>query len=230
MTDAPAYHRHIRIEPEPGVVSAWLEDDYHHMGVTLRHDGARVVDAQAEIVRAPWSTCPGAMAKLAETFTGASLAEAVVYSEKKQNCTHLHDMAGLAAAHAADDAPTLYRVAATDPVGGERVLGVSRDGSTIHRWVEQDNRLVQPPELAGKSLFEIGDWLSGLDPAEQEAARILRWGAIVAHGRQIPIENQSDASRIPPNCYTFQPGRKELARRIGEIVDFATAKREPLSG
>lgn len=228
MTDLPAFHRHIRIEPGEGTVSAWVEDDYHHMGVTLHHDGQRVSAVKAELVRAPWTTCPGAVAKLEETFTGASLPEAVAYGEKKQNCTHLHDMAGLAAAHAADTAPTFYRVIATDAVAGERSLSLSRDGQPFLLWLERDNKLVDPPELAGLSLFELGGWISGLGPAEQEAARILRWASIIAHGRAIPIEQQSDASRIPPNCYTFQPGRKEQARRIGEIIDFATAGREPL--
>ena len=209
-------------------MSAWVEDDYHHMGVTLRHDGHSITGVAAELLRAPWSTCPGAVAKLEETFAGASLAEAVAYGEKKQNCTHLHDMAGLAAAHALDNSPTLYRVTATDPVAGERILSVTRNDELVHNWVERDNRLVEPGEVAGRSLFEIGEWLAGLDAAGQEAARILRWGAIIAHGRQIPIEDQSDASRIPPNCYTFQPGRKEQAKRIGTIVDFATAGRAPL--
>lgn len=229
MTDAPAFHRHIRIVPNDGEVSAWVEDDYHHMGVTLHHVGGRVTAVKAELVRAPWTTCPGAVAKLEETFAGAWLPEAVAFGEKKQNCTHLHDMAGLAAAHAGDSAPTLYRVTATDACDGERILRVTRNGECVHHWVERDNRLTAPAELAGKSLFEIGDWLARLGAAEQEAARILRWGSIVAHGRAIPIENQSDASRIPPNCYTFQPGRKERARRVGEIVDFATVGREPLA-
>lgn len=198
------------------------------MGVTLRHDGRRITGVAAELVRAPWSTCPGAVAKLEETFTGATLDEAVAHGEKKQNCTHLHDMAGYAAAHALDGAPTHYRVIATDPVTGVRNLSVTRNGEPVHHWIERDNRLVEPAELGGRSLFEIGDWLAGLDTAGQEAARILRWGAIVAHGRQIPIEDQSDASRIPPNCYTFQPGRRARARRVGEIVDFATVAREPL--
>lgn len=209
-------------------MSAWVEDDYHHMGVTLRHDGRRIAAVSAELLRAPWTTCPGAVAKLEETFTGAALAEAVAFGEKKQNCTHLHDMAGFAAAHALDAVPTCYRVVATDPVAGVRHLSVTRNGEPVHRWLERDNRLAEPAELAGRSLFEIGDWLAELDVAEQEAARILRWGSIVAHGRQIPIEDQSDASRIPPNCYTFQPGRRERARRVGEIVDFATADRAPL--
>lgn len=212
------------------MVSAWVEDDYHHMGVTLHHDGQRVSAVKAELVRAPWTTCPGAVAKLEETFAGAALSEAIAYGEKKQNCTHLHDMAGLAAAHAGDSALTLYKVVATDAVAGERRLSLMRNGELVHDWLERGNKLVDPPEIAGRSLFEIGDWIGGLGQVDQEGARILRWASIVAHGRAIPITHQSDASRIPPNCYTFQPGRKEKAERVGTIIDFATAGREPLQG
>jgi hypothetical protein len=226
----PAFHRHVRITPGEGWVSAWVEDDYHHMGVTLRHDGETIVGVEAEMVRAPWSTCPGAVQQLSETFTGARLGEAAARGEKPLNCTHLHDMAVIAAAHALDSASTRYEIAVSDAVDGVRIGDITRDGAPVLRIVERANLVEEPVQAAGKTLFQLGEWIASLDEQAREAARLLRWAAIIAHGRAIPMERQSDATRMPSNCFTFQPGRKEKAQRIGAVMDFSTAGRRPLEG
>jgi hypothetical protein len=52
---------------------------------------------------------------------------------------------------------------------------------------------------------------------------------MIANGRTIPLERQSDASRMPVgNCYTFQPQVRAAARRIGEIRDFSRGPSQPL--
>ncbi|WP_205691894.1 DUF2889 domain-containing protein [Caulobacter soli] len=224
----PAFHRHVLVTPGEGWVSAWVEDDYHHMGVTLRHDGQTIVGVEADMVRAPWSTCPGAVQQLSETFTGARLDEAAARGEKQMNCTHLHDMAVTAAAHARDAAPTRYEITVTDAVDGVRVAEITREGASALRLVERDKLVEEPAEAAGKTLFQLGEWIAALDEQGREAARLLRWAAIIAHGRAIPMERQSDATRMPANCFTFQPGRKEKARRVGAVMDFSTSVRRPL--
>ena len=226
----PAFHRHVLITPGDGWVSAWVEDDYHHMGVTLRHDGETIVGVEAEMVRAPWSTCPGAVHQLDTTFTGARLSEAAARGEKQLNCTHLHDMAVIAAAHARDTAPTRYEITVTDAVDGVRIGQITRDGVSVLRIVERANLVEEPTQAAGKNLFQLGEWIASLDEPGREAARLLRWAAIIAHGRAIPMERQSDATRMPSNCFTFQPGRKEKAQRVGAVMDFSTAARQPLEG
>lgn len=40
----PGYRRRILIEPDPGCVTAEVEDDYHRMVVTLRHADGNVTD------------------------------------------------------------------------------------------------------------------------------------------------------------------------------------------
>jgi hypothetical protein len=76
----------------------------------------------------------------------------------------------------------------------------------------------------------MGRWIGGLDPPLQEAARVLRWGAIVAMGRTISLETQSDARRLSQGrCYTFQPAMVAIARRVGEIRDFSAGTEEPLA-
>ena len=58
---APGYRRRIVIEPSPGAVTAELEDDYHRMVVTLRHDGEVITGVASKMKRSPWTTCEGAM-------------------------------------------------------------------------------------------------------------------------------------------------------------------------
>ncbi|MEO6248247.1 MAG: DUF2889 domain-containing protein [Sphingomicrobium sp.] len=209
-------------------VSAWVEDDYHHMGVTLHHDGTTIARVEAEMLRAPWSTCPGAVEQLRSTFTGAALEAATSRGEKTLNCTHLHDMALLAAAHARDAAPTMFRIVVTDAVDGVRTAELSRDGTPMLRIVERNGVVTQPVEADGKTLFELGEWIASLDKDKRESARLLRWSAIIAHGRAIPMAEQSDARRMPPTCFTFQEGRKESAKRVGAVLDFSLMDRKPL--
>jgi len=229
VENQPGYRRLVRIEPAAGAVLAMLEDDMHCLAVILRHDGTTVLAVEPETQRMPWNTCPGAAAKLVETFEGQPLAEVTARREKKQNCTHLHDLAVLAAAHAHDETGLTYEVFASDPVDGERVLEIRRDGACIHRWTERNGILAEPAGVAGKALFSLRDWITTLEGAEQEAARILQWCSLVAYGRTMTMEEQSRALDLPPNCYTFQPERAKVADRIGERLDFSTSSRVPLA-
>jgi hypothetical protein len=149
--------------------------------------------------------------------------------EKKQNCTHLHDLAVLAAAHALDECGFVYDVVATDPdADSQRTLVISRDGEVLHSWIERDGILVAPGAVAGLTLLTMRNWIGGLSGTSQEAARLLQWGSLVAHGRTMPIEQQSRAADLPPNCYSFQPERARHANRIGLTRDFAFGS-EPLA-
>ena len=229
LDDVPGYRRRFRVTPGEGWVRSELEDDYHHMRVTLRHADGVITAVEPEMVRAPWTTCPGALARLQQTFTGTALAEAPArISEKATNCTHLHDLAILAAAHVGDRAVLTYDILAEDPAAGRRRIELRRNGEPVMNWVEQDGRLVEPAAAAGLTLLQLKPYIEGLDAEGQELARILRWGAIVAHGRAIPLADQSDATRMPPTCFTFQPETKVKARRVGEIRDFSGGEEQPL--
>jgi hypothetical protein len=224
----PGFRRRFRITPEAGSVQAEVEDDFHRMSVTVHHDGGVATSVDPVLTRAPWTTCPGAVEQLKQSFTGAALDRFAVNGDKSENCTHLFDLAQLAAAHAYDAAPTVYDIFVTDPVDGKRHAELVRNGAVQLRWIESGFRLMDPPELAGMSLDKMRPWIESLDTAQQEAARLLRWGTMLANGRTIPMEKQSDASRMPSNCYTFQPLRKMDAKRIGKIRDFSDGKTQPL--
>jgi hypothetical protein len=230
VDDLPGYRRRIRIALGEGAVLAMLEDDMHCMAVTLRHKDGIITAVEPVMERAPWTTCPGARAQLAATFAGQPLAAVTARREKRANCTHLHDLACFAAAHALDAAGLTYDVLISDPVAGERLLELRRDGATLLHWRERNGALVAPAAAAGLPLMALRDWIATLPAAEQEPARALQWAGLVAHGRTIPIEQQSTASDIPPNCYTFQPERAAVAVRNGVIRDFSSGSRVPLDG
>lgn len=224
----PGFRRRFRVTPSAGSVRAEVEDDYHRMALTLDHDGNVATRLHADLLRAPWTTCPGAPAQVEKTFTGVPLAEFVKRGGKKINCTHLYDLALLAAEHALDRDVLVYDILVSDPVNGRRDVELRRDGVAVMGWKEQDGKITEPAELSGQTVWTLNSWIETLSPEMQEAARVLRWGAVLAHGRAIPIEKQSDASRMPANCFTFQPERAAVAQRIVDIRDFSDGARQLL--
>jgi hypothetical protein len=226
----PGFRRRFRVTPLPGQVRSEVEDDFHCMSVVLHHDGKTVNAVDADLMRAPWSTCPGAPAQLQQTFTGVALDAVTARGDKSANCTHLHDLALLGAAHAFDTQPLVYDVLVSDAIDGQRRAEVRLDGVKVLGWTEASFRIVEPAELAGMTLDKLRPWMETLSAAQQEAARLLRWANMIANGRSIPLERQSDATRMPPNCYTFQPERSRVAQRIGLIRDFSNGSAQPLDG
>jgi hypothetical protein len=224
----PGFRRRFRITPAVGRVQSEVEDDYHCMSVIVHHDGAVATGVESVMRRAPWTTCPGAPEQLRQTFSGVALDAFAARGQKQVNCTHLHDLAVLAAGHAFDRAPLVYDILVSDPVDGRRRAELRCGGVTILGWTEAGMRIVEPAELTGLRLDELRPWIESLDPQRQEAARLLRWANILANGRMIPLEQQSDAGRMPPNCYTFQPHRAVQAKRVGVIRDFSEGAAQPL--
>jgi hypothetical protein len=229
IDNLPGFRRRFRITPTPGAVCSEVEDDFHCMNVTVRHRDGVTTSVEPELVRAPWTTCPGAVDRLKQTFSGVPLQMYAGRGEKRENCTHLHDLATLAAAHAFDGEQIVYDILVSDPVERLRNAEIRRNDRTLLRWTLADGRMVDPPELVGVTLNELSRWIGSLEPQQQEAARLLRWGTMIANGRVIPLERQSDAGRMPTgNCYTFQAERKIHAQRIVAIRDFSRGAARPL--
>lgn len=228
LEQLPGFRRRFRITPAQGCVQSEVEDDYHCMSVVVRHDGAAATGIEAEMRRVPWTTCPGAVEQLKQTFVGVALDAFASRGEKQANCTHLHDLAVLAATHAYGTAPLVYDILVSDPVDGIRRAELRCGGVTVLGWAESRLRVLEPPALAGIEIRELRTLLDALDPAQREAARLLRWANILANGRIIPLDRQSDASQMPPGCYTFQPQRAAVARRVGVVRDFSDGMAEPL--
>jgi hypothetical protein len=229
LDQLPGFRRRFRITPGAGSVRGAVEDDYHCMAVTIHHDGKIATAIEADMERAPWTICPGAVGTLQATFTGVALAAFAARGEKRENCTHLHDLAVLSAAHAVDPSPLVYDILVSDPIDGRRRVELRRDGTKVLGWIDSQYTIEEPKELAGVRLDKMRPWIESLDAPGQEAARLLQWGAIMAHGRNRPLEDQSDArSFAADRCYTFQSRRVASARRIGVIRDFSTGTMQPL--
>ena len=226
-----AFRRRILIEPAQSHVVAELEDDWHRMVVTIDHDGAVARAVIGEMKRWPWTTCPGAIAKLAETFNGQALAEFGRRGAKTHNCTHLHDLAVLAAAHAGGSAPVAYDVTISDPVDGQREARLVHDGIMVLDWALDDSTVLAPPDIAGLTLYTLNDWIAGLAPMVQEQVRILRWAAIMAYGRGMDIPEGLSATAFPSaSCFTFQPTvAVEGVRRPDVPRDFSTNAPPPIA-
>jgi hypothetical protein len=209
-----------------------LEDDMHCMAVTLRHRDGVVTAVEPLMERRPWTTCPGAIDKLAETFLGQPLSEVTARRAKRENCTHLHDLACLAAAHAADGQGLTFDISVSDPLDGERLIELRRDGECLLHWRERDGRLVAPVAVGGLALAELRGWIATLPQEQQEPARLLQWAGLVAHGRSMSLAQQQAmiGAGMPPSCYTFQPERAVHAIRDGTTRDFSPGGREPLDG
>lgn len=205
-----------------------MEDDFHCMSVVVRHDGKTATEIVADMRRAPWSTCPGAASRLEQFFKGVALKEFSEMGEKKFNCTHLYDMAILAASHAQDESQTIYDITISDEENKERVAIIQRNGETLLSWIESDFKIVKPEVAQGIRLDKLRSWIDTLEPEMKEPARLLQWGNMLANGRSIPLKDQSDATKMPPNCYSFQPDRALEAIRVGEIKDFSQNADQPL--
>lgn len=232
LTDGySGYRRRILIEPQPGCVTAELEDDYHRMVVTLEHADGVATRVSSQMKRGPWTTCPGAMAKLRDTFTGVALASFPQRGERRENCTHLHDLALFAAGHADEAAPIAYEVLVTDEKDGERIARLWRDGSLVLDWALSNDLFTVPHELTGKGLSELGDWVAEADRDTAEAIRILRWAAMLAHGRKVDMPAHMPATAFPLGaCYTFQPDRARGSTRVpGADIDFSKPGAAPMA-
>jgi len=223
------YRRSIHIDSNgQNEAFAELEDDIHAFAVTLHHDGGLISAVDVDIRRAPWSTCPGAKAVLQRDIVGMNISDVRAYPEKAQQCTHLMDLAIWAANYAGQRIQVDYDVLVEDAKNGVRHAEIWRDGEYQMGWDESKFVLIEPAVIKGLNLFQINSWIKSLSPELQEAVRILRWGNMIANGRAMSIEEQSDATKMPPNCYSFQPERAADAQRIGEIKDFSFGKHLPL--
>ena len=227
----PGFRRRILIEPAAGLITAELEDDYHRMVVSLTYENGVVTQVTSEMKRAPWTTCPGAMRQLQQTFTGVALTDFVARGERTANCTHLHDLAIFAAAHHGEIAPIAYEIFVSDAVEDLRQAQLWRDGQPVLNWTMAKDRFTAPEPFAGLRITEIGGWIAGQDKDVQEAARILRWASILALGRQMVIPaHMSGEAFAQSNCFTFQPQTARQATRLPNAdIDFSAPGEEPMA-
>lgn len=223
------FHRQIDLQAwDAHTVVGWLEDEFHHFGVTLIHDGTHIRDLRIAAPRHPWSTCIGADLPL-RALIGQPLASrcAAVGAmvNMRRNCTHLLDLASLAAAHAWSGrgqrryhgtVQSLSDVVAGATPGLLRAT-LYRDGQQVLDWDVLDYTIVAPEQFAGQGILHgFREWTDIRSVADAEDALVLRRVAFVAFGRRVSIEHARVAAEIGqgPVCHSFQPEWSRIAVRI----------------
>jgi hypothetical protein len=232
-----SFRRRIRVVVDtPGVVAGGLEDDFHYFQVRVNHDGEQVTTVEAESKRWPWSTCPGAAVPL-QALAGMPLSRRCLavgdWTDPRQNCTHMFDLAGLAIAHAARRGPpgTVRQydieIPAGAQAGGRREVRVWRDGELTLAWELAGRACVAPPP------FSEVPWRGGflhwadrnLEVDDAEAAIVLRRACDIGMGRGMDLDaipRAVDALASQGGvCHTMQPGIVEVAlRNRGTVRDW----------
>jgi hypothetical protein len=233
-----SYRRRLRmVASGPDLVEAGLEDDFHYFKVSLRHDGERVVAAEAEALRWPWDTCPGAVEPL-RALAGMPLSDRCLavgdWTDPHLNCTHMFDLAGLAVAHAARRAQGGAEARQYDVEipfgaqwGGEHDVHVARDGALLHTWTLDGRKCVAPAPYS--EVPWRGGFLKWADrtfpPEESEPVIVLRRACDIGMGRGMDLDGIEVADELPPwqaaVCYTMQPEQVHVAlRNKGTTRDF----------
>jgi hypothetical protein len=214
----------------------WLEDDFHHFGVTVVHQKGRVVDVAMAAPRYPYSTCPGSALAL-RRLIGAPLirrsSDIGGLIDMRLQCTHVFDLAGLVMAHtAAGRVHRSYEVTVEDrdsvrPEGQQRrTLGpgsavLRQDGKEVLTWNIDGDLITAPPEWAGQSVREgFRERTEAMEIEAAEHATILRRTILIAGGRGVehagrPLPRERN---VPAVCHTFQPGQREHAQRMDNQV------------
>lgn len=222
------------IDPQPGRVTAEVEDDYHRFFVELRHDGERITGVSTNAKRFPWTTCPSAGDHLAERLGGVTLREVEGHENPLAHCTHMLDLAILAATHAHDAEPTLYEMLVDDPQAGAREAILRRNGVETLRWLVDGTMLVAPGMMAGRDMRELRHWIDEIDPKLREPARVLRRAAYIARGRGFDFSQLTTASAVREGnavaCFTFSVEHGDDAWHIDDSMrDFDGLENRPMA-
>jgi hypothetical protein len=226
------YRRRLRIATGAGWARAELEDDPHRYGVTLRHDGECITAVEGRALRTPWTACREAPSLL-ERLVGMNLSPdpQQVYRRVngREQCTHLLDLAGLAAAHAARGiAHRDYEaeVPCFDPEA-RRDAVLRTDGRESLRWTLQRNVIVAPALFAGQDVAALMPWAKACLIARDrlEAVWVLRRAVFVSGNRFFDLDrmsNASDTGHVSGACHVFTQGVAQRARRaVGATRDFS---------
>jgi hypothetical protein len=208
-----AFRRRMRAVAGPHLVEAAVEDDYHHMEVTLEHDGRAVTAIRGLLHRAPWSTCPGATSRLVDLVgqpVSTRIWDLPPDLAVKLHCTHLLDAALLAIAQAARGGERRYEIRVPDRIDEATAPHVIRDGREVLRLNIMRDDIVAPSEFAGQNTRKLLPWAAAvLDDDTLEALSIMRRGLLVSRGRSRPENYQPVMSelraRMSGACFSFQP-------------------------
>lgn len=224
--------RNVLILPADGVIKVELEDDFHHFSVTLEHDGKLVTGVGTGAQRYPWTTCPAAGPFLAGRLTKTPLKDVKGFESPLLHCTHLYDLAVLAARHALIDEQVLYCAFVADPVDGKVFASLRRNGVSVLEWWLEGQDIEPGSTYAGHSLRKLKNWAAELDPEPREHAEVLRRAVFIANGRDFSprsVETAAELETMQGACFTFDAERSsQAAPVVGSKKDFTASEAAPL--
>jgi hypothetical protein len=206
----------------------WLEDDYHHFGVTLSHDGAVIRDVRVAAVRYPWSPCPQAAPLLREVIGQPLIPRCTDIGRQLKmwrQCTHTFDLVGLLSAHAFHRRDhhvyegTARQIDNDETKRGWKQADLLHDGVPVLSWQLDPDVIRAPEALAGLSIGRgFRAWAETRPEVEAERASVLRRIAALApyRGQTRRPETVPGLEEKPALCFTFQPETRAGATRDGE--------------
>lgn len=227
----------------------WLEDDFHHFGVTIEHDDSGIItDVRGAAPRYPFSTCPAAALAL-KGMIGHRLSQRSSdiggMLSMRQNCTHLFDLAGLVMALAASDRHhRRYEATITDreiiawEPGLRRILGpglaiLRMDDVKILEWQINRRSITAPDFWAGQSLTAgFRERTEALPIDQAEYATILRRAILISGGRTLDPDlypRATDRGQAGV-CHTFlEENRIHAVRMPGTTFNYEESSQAMLS-
>lgn len=226
----PGFWRRIEVCPSKNVVVAGVEDDAHRFRLRLAHDGETITGAEAHTDRFPYTTCPGAGAFLVEQVIGMRL-DAIAQRDPRLHCTHLFELALLAAAHAGDPSAKRFDLQVADRLAGRMRARLLENGALALEWLLEGTCIQAPNEWRGRDLRELSRWKRDLPSDVAARASMLRRAVQIAGVRTAPmVQRATDrgVSRLGA-CYTYQSSRVgDALQSSTERVDFSGASEGPL--
>ena len=225
------YRRRIRITTAPGQARADLEDDPHRYGVIVRHDDERITAVEGIALRTPWDLCREAT-RVLDRLVGMPLSpdtQAVYrHTNGRAQCTHLFDLAGLAAAHAARGTPGReydIDVSCIDPRATRRAR-LRVDGHELLNWTLLRTRILGSQTFAGQDVRGMMPWAKArfIDRDALEAVIVLRRAVFISGNRMFDMDRMARADatgHVNGACYVYQQGVAARAlRERGSTLDF----------
>jgi len=212
--------------PEAGTVTAWLEDNFHHFGVLLKHDAGRVIDVAAATIRFPWTTCGHAGSPLkmlaGQALIGRPEMLAALLPMQLQ-CTHLFELAALAmvhAAHSASDRRYDMVVRKDGILPGQNRGTLMRDGQEISSIKVDGSMILGPAGYAGRDLYKgFRKWLAECSDEEAMTLWLLRRSLWLGKGMSLfkpqPVAAATDMGAV---CYSYQPEQRDHAFAVSDSI------------
>ena len=225
-----ALRRRVRLIARTGVVQCGVEDAYHSFRLSLHHDGRRVTEIRPTFLRVPLSTCPSADVPL-RGFVGLALdtpwRTLVAKENPRAHCTHLHDLAMLAMAHAQRGGTRTYDIAVPDEHPEPVWSTVHRDGVEVLRWRTWRGKILAPTELEGRPLLRgFSAWANTTFSGDQlEAALVMHKGYFVSRARSWDVEAGAGLpiashEMMRGACHSYsEPQMSRAIRNRGTTID-----------